>query len=193
MKNTAGIGACAAAAVALFACQVGAAAQEFGANAFVTAAECTAARVGTSIAPSAIGEPVRAVTLSDADLGRRHEHRSGALPREWVDGADRRDSTSRPINFSVALPASWSRRAAQLGGGGMNGVVPNLTGGNSAARARLRDLRQRFRPPGVLRRAPRRRASGSGCGPRRRGGRDQRHPTTGRSTTKRSPTSATCR
>jgi feruloyl esterase len=38
-------------------------------------------------------------------------------------------STARPINFRVALPASWSRRAAQIGGGGMNGSIPNLTGG----------------------------------------------------------------
>jgi feruloyl esterase len=37
--------------------------------------------------------------------------------------------TARPINFSVVMPASWSRRAAQLGGGGMNGSIPNLTGG----------------------------------------------------------------
>ncbi len=42
-------------------------------------------------------------------------------------------STARPINFSVVLPASWSRRAAQLGGGGMNGIVPNLTGGGPGA------------------------------------------------------------
>src|SRR6185436_5718264 len=38
-------------------------------------------------------------------------------------------STARPINFSVVLPASWSGRAAQLGGGGMNGIIPNLIGG----------------------------------------------------------------
>ena len=41
-------------------------------------------------------------------------------------------STSRPFNFSVALSASWSGRAAQLGGGGMNGVIPNLTSGPGA-------------------------------------------------------------
>ena len=46
-------------------------------------------------------------------------------------------STSRPINFSVVLPAAWTRRAAQLGGGGMNGFVPNLTGGGSGASDRL--------------------------------------------------------
>ena len=38
-------------------------------------------------------------------------------------------SMARPINFAVVLPASWSQRAAQLGGGGINGVIPNLTGG----------------------------------------------------------------
>ena len=131
MKKTAGIGACAAAAVALFAWQAGAAAQEFGANAFVTAAECTAARVGTSIAPSAIGEPVRAVTLSEptwvdaTNTAPAHCRVNGSMAP--IDATP----TSRHINFSVALPASWSRRAAQLGGGGFNGVVPNLTGGTS--------------------------------------------------------------
>jgi feruloyl esterase len=38
-------------------------------------------------------------------------------------------ANARPINFRVLLPASWSDRAAQLGGGGMNGVIPNLIGG----------------------------------------------------------------
>jgi pimeloyl-ACP methyl ester carboxylesterase len=40
-----------------------------------------------------------------------------------------KEANARPINFRVALPASWSRRAAQLGGGGMNGSIPNLLGG----------------------------------------------------------------
>ena len=57
----------------------------------------------------------------------------------------------RPINFRVVLPASWSRRAAQLGGGGMNGSIPNLTGrsghgaGDIADSAWICHLRQRFR------------------------------------------------
>ena len=38
----------------------------------------------------------------------------------------------RPINFRVVLPASWSRRGAQSGGGGFNGTIPNLTGGEMA-------------------------------------------------------------
>jgi feruloyl esterase len=99
----------------------------------ITAVECTAERLGTMIAPSAIGEPVRAVTLSapawvEATNGvPAHCRVSGVMAP--IDTA----STARPINFSVVLPASWSRRAAQLGGGGMNGIVPNLTGGGPGA------------------------------------------------------------
>src|SRR6185295_18554847 len=36
--------------------------------------------------------------------------------------------TARPINFRVWLPAAWNRRAVQQGGGGMNGVIPDLRG-----------------------------------------------------------------
>jgi len=36
--------------------------------------------------------------------------------------------TARPITFRVWLPAEWNRRAAQQGGGGMNGVIPDLRG-----------------------------------------------------------------
>ena len=99
----------------------------------ITGAECTAERLGATIAPSSIGEPVRSVTLSaptwvDATDGvPAHCRLNGTMAS--IDTA----STARPINFSVVLPASWSRRAAQLGGGGMNGILPNLTGGGPAA------------------------------------------------------------
>src|SRR5204863_962216 len=39
-----------------------------------------------------------------------------------------RSATAKPINFQVAFPSAWSGRAAQLGGGGMNGSIPGLTG-----------------------------------------------------------------
>jgi feruloyl esterase len=39
------------------------------------------------------------------------------------------DANAKPINFQVVFPSSWGRRAAQLGGGGMNGSIPNLLGG----------------------------------------------------------------
>jgi len=105
----------------------------------ITGAECTAERLGATIAPSAIGEPVRSVTLSapswvEAVNGvPAHCRVNGSMAP--IDMA----STARPINFSVVLPASWSRRAAQLGGGGMNGIVPNLTGGPGAQGPSLLD------------------------------------------------------
>jgi feruloyl esterase len=95
----------------------------------ISAVDCTTERLGTSIVPSAIGAPVRSVTLSapswvDAANGAPAHCRIDGVMAP-IDTA----STARPINFRVVLPASWSRRAAQLGGGGMNGVIPNLEGG----------------------------------------------------------------
>jgi hypothetical protein len=104
-----------------------------GQNKSITAADCTAEHLGTSVVTSAIGEPVRSVTLSaplwvDAANGApAHCRVNGSMAS--IDTS----STTRPINFSVVLPATWSRRAAQLGGAGMNGFVPNLTGGGPGA------------------------------------------------------------
>lgn len=93
----------------------------------MTAAECTADRLGPSIAPSAIGAPVRSVSVSASWV----EASNGVPAHCRVDGAMApvdTASTARPINFRVVLPATWNGRAAQLGGGGMNGIIPNLTG-----------------------------------------------------------------
>ena len=96
----------------------------------ITEADCTAAKLGTAIPVSAIGEPVSAVTLSPPVWTAA----SAALPaRCSVDGAMAPvDPAAKPILFRVLLPASWSSRAAHLGGAGMNGVIPNLTGGGAA-------------------------------------------------------------
>ena len=94
----------------------------------VSAADCTTAKLGTDIPPVRIGEPVARVTLSSTWVTETAN--SPAFCR--VDGAMApvdTAPTSRPINFSVVLPASWNRRAVQLGGGGFNGTIPNLTGG----------------------------------------------------------------
>ncbi len=90
-------------------------------NKIITQADVTAERVGDSIPASAIGEPVSAVKLSAP---------------QWVAGADANssyasvdgqilpvDPNGKPINFRVILPASWSRRSIQRGGGGMNGTI----------------------------------------------------------------------
>jgi feruloyl esterase len=89
----------------------------------ITEPDVSAERVGDSIPPASIGEPVSGVKLT---------------PPRWVAGGNGEsyavvegsispvDPGSKPINFRVVLPAKWSRHAAQLGGGGMNGMIPNL-------------------------------------------------------------------
>jgi feruloyl esterase len=77
----------------------------------ISAADCTAERLGTSAA--AWVEAVNGVPA--------HCRVDGAIAPVSTD------PTARPINFRVILPAAWNRRAVQLGGG-MNGIIPNLTG-----------------------------------------------------------------
>ena len=102
-------------------------------NRTITAADCTADRAGGSIAASAVGAPVRGITLA----APAWVEAAGAVPAHCrVDGVIApvdTSATARPINFRVLLPASWSRRAAQIGGGGMNGIIPNLAGGGPGA------------------------------------------------------------
>lgn len=102
-----------------------------GAGKAIGEAECTAATLGSSIPASSIGEPVSSVTLS---APRWVAAAANAPAHCAIDGSMApvdRATNARPINFRVLLPAAWSRRAAQLGGGGMNGTIPNLMGGGS--------------------------------------------------------------
>lgn len=92
----------------------------------ITGADVTVERVGTAIPASAIGEPVGGVTLSPP---RWIEATDNSVAHALVDGVIApKDPNGKPINFRVFLPASWSRRAIQVGGGGMNGLVPMLRG-----------------------------------------------------------------
>lgn len=92
----------------------------------IAQADCVAAKVGASIPVNAIGEPVSAVTMAEPKWVPAAE----PLPaRCEVDGQILPvDPSSRPIAFRAWLPAQWNRRAAQQGGGGMNGVIPDLRG-----------------------------------------------------------------
>jgi len=85
-------------------------------------------KAGTSIPVSSIGEPVGSVRLYE--------------PR-WIEAADPTpaygvvegsifpvDPNGWPINFRVLLPAGWSQRAIQIGGGGMNGIITVREGRN---------------------------------------------------------------
>ncbi len=92
----------------------------------ITAADVTVERLGTNIPASAIGEPVGAVTLFPP---RWIQATESAVAHALVEGSIApKDPNGKPINFRVLLPATWSRRAIQMGGGGMNGMVPMLRG-----------------------------------------------------------------
>jgi len=98
----------------------------------ISAEDCTSQQLGTTIPVSSIGEPVAGVTLA----APRWVASTGNAPAYCsIDGAMAPTDTSpngRPINFRVVLPSSWTSHAVQLGGGGMNGSIPNLTGGEAA-------------------------------------------------------------
>ena len=95
-------------------------------NKLITSADVTAEKVGTTIPASAIGEPVGDVTLSPP---RWFEESGNSVAYALVEGVIApKDPDGKPINFRVLLPASWSRRAIQVGGGGMNGMVPMFRG-----------------------------------------------------------------
>jgi feruloyl esterase len=103
-----------------------------GESRIVTEADCAAAPLVATIAPKEIGEPVRSVTLQAVWIAATetvpaHCRIDGVFAP--VDTAP----TARPINFRVILPASWNRRGAQMGGGGNNGIIPNLAGGEFGA------------------------------------------------------------
>jgi len=102
-------------------------AQAQATNKTLAEADCTAAKLGSDIPVSAIGLPVSAVTLMPPQW---HAEAGGVPAYCSIEGSMApvdASKTARPIRFGVALPAVWTQRAAQLGGGGMNGVIPRLT------------------------------------------------------------------
>src|SRR3982751_6167893 len=78
-------------------------------------------KAGRSIPASAIGEPVGSVVLYEP----RWVEATGTTPAYGiVEGSIMPvDPNGWPINFRVLLPASWSLRGMQQGGGGMNGTL----------------------------------------------------------------------
>jgi feruloyl esterase len=90
-------------------------------------ADCNAEKLGSEIPAGSIGEPVSAVSLSAPQW---HAEAGGTPAYCSIEGSMAPvDKAAPPIRFGVDLPASWALRAAQLGGGGMNGMIPRLTGG----------------------------------------------------------------
>ena len=75
----------------------------------IAASDCTAARVGSTIPASAIGEPVSKVTLAEPSWVAATE---SAPAYCTVDGAIAPVDPAAPlINFRVTFPASWGHRA----------------------------------------------------------------------------------
>ncbi len=96
--------------------------------AIITISKADLAKAGEFILASTIGEPVGSVKLYE--------------PR-WIEATDATpaygvvegsifpvDPNGWPINFRVLLPASWSQRAMQAGGGGINGIITVREGRN---------------------------------------------------------------
>jgi feruloyl esterase len=98
------------------------------ANKQITAADCDASKLGTSIDVALIGEPVASVTLATPTWTVGVSPNPSYCTVNGVMAPVDTSATAKPINFRVVLPASWSYRAAQQGGGGMNGSIPGLTG-----------------------------------------------------------------
>jgi hypothetical protein len=86
------------------------------------------AKVGLSIPASSIGEPVGSIKLYEP---RWVEATDAAPAYAVVEGSIFPvDPNGWPINFRVLLPASWSHRSIQQGGGGMNGTITVREGRN---------------------------------------------------------------
>jgi feruloyl esterase len=95
--------------------------------------DCTAAVVGTTIPASSIKEPVSGVTLNAPRWNAANDAAPAHCAVDGVIAPVDPSANAKPINFRLLLPASWMARAMQLGGGGMNGTIPNLLGGTDDA------------------------------------------------------------
>jgi hypothetical protein len=99
----------------------------------ISTADCTADKLGAAIPIEKIGEPVRRVTLAAPSWTAETANAPAYCRVDGVIDPVDTSATARPINFSVALPARWNHRSVQMGGGGMNGIVPGLAGGTQGS------------------------------------------------------------
>jgi pimeloyl-ACP methyl ester carboxylesterase len=109
-------------------CSSGVGAQAPPGSQTITEADCTAAKLGNSIPVTAIGEPVSAVTLSEPRWSVAPRGGAAFCTVNGAIAAVDKAVNAKPINFQVALPSTWNGRSVQMGGGGMNGSIPGLTG-----------------------------------------------------------------
>jgi len=107
------------------------------AQSVISAEDCTSTRLGTAIPVSAIGEPVAGITLAAPRWVEAAGNSPAYCSIDGVMAPTDKSSYGRPINFRVVMPASWTARASQIGGGGFNGTIPNLAGGEANALLQL--------------------------------------------------------
>ena len=97
-------------------------------SAALTEVVCKSPSLAATVPADRIGEPVSAVVLeSPTWVAATQDAPAHCLVTGRLQPVDT-SSTAQPIRFAVALPATWNRRAIQLGGGGMNGIVPRVAG-----------------------------------------------------------------
>jgi Tannase and feruloyl esterase len=111
-------------------------AQDSAGSPTITEADCSSPKLGDNIPASAIGEPVSAASLSAPQWTPGAKGQPGYCNINGAMAPVDRAPNAQPINFQVAMPASWNGRSAQLGGGGMNGFIPPLTAGPGSPFAR---------------------------------------------------------
>lgn len=81
-----------------------------------------------AINASAIGEPVANVVIDVVSWEQANQEAQAWCKITGHMNPVDTSVTARPINFAIGLPAAWNGRAIQMGGAGMNGIVPNPAG-----------------------------------------------------------------
>lgn len=94
-----------------------------------TAMTC-AQLAGLSIPASAIGLPTTGGTVTSAVVVEASGSGARVIPEHCLVNARIApiDPAAEPIQFRVALPTVWNKKALMLGGGGFNGSIPNVVG-----------------------------------------------------------------
>jgi feruloyl esterase len=88
--------------------------------------DCAALK-GATVSASAIGLPTRGARVSAAE--RMADTTTPGRGYCLISGEIRSvDPAAQDIHFQLALPEAWNGKAAMLGGGGFNGVIPPVVG-----------------------------------------------------------------
>jgi len=95
-----------------------------------TPAETCASLAGRAIAPSQIGLPTGGARVTSARMVGPGAAHGQLAPRHCeVRGAiDPVDPAAPEIRFALDLPVAWNGKALMLGGGGFDGVIPDVAG-----------------------------------------------------------------